>query len=420
MNFRLSAFGEHFTRMTGALELMDDLGHALARGGDVALLGGGNPARVPEVQAYLAGRLEEIAHNRELLDRAISNYAHPSGEMAFRRAVARLLQGTCGWPVTEANIALTAGSQAAFFLLFNLFAGPAKDGGLRRLMLPLTPEYIGYADIGLTPGMLAARRPIIEEWPGRRFKYRVDFDGFAIGDDIGALCVSRPTNPTGNVITDDELTALAARCRDAGVPLILDGAYGLPFPGIVYTAATPYWDDNVVLCLSLSKLGLPGVRTGIIVANEAVIEAVTRMTAVVSLAVGSVGPVLAEPLVESGRIVQLGREVLAPFYRRKAQFAASVLDDALAGLPYRLHEPEGAFFLWLWLPGLPIGSRELYRRLKAEGVFVLSGHEFFPGLDEPWAHRDECLRISVAAEDSVLEGGLRVVAREVRRAFASA
>src|SRR5690606_32570248 len=100
-------------------------------------------------------------------------------------------------------------------------------------------EYIGYADVGLARGMITSRSPGIDELPGRRFKYRVDFAGFEIGEDIGALCVSRPTNPTGNVITDAELAELAACCRKARVPLILDGAYGLPFPGIVFTDATP-------------------------------------------------------------------------------------------------------------------------------------------------------------------------------------
>lgn len=41
--------------------------------------------------------------------------------------------------------------------------------------------------------------------PDGQFKYHVDFEHLTIGDDIGAICVSRPTNPTGNVITDDEV-----------------------------------------------------------------------------------------------------------------------------------------------------------------------------------------------------------------------
>ena len=56
----------------------------------------------------------------------------------------------------------------------------------------------------------------------------------------GAICVSRPTNPTGNVITDDEVEQLDALAQTHNVPLIIDGAYGLPFPGLIYTPASPF------------------------------------------------------------------------------------------------------------------------------------------------------------------------------------
>ena len=418
MPFRVSAFGERFTRPTGALELMDDLGRAMAGDRDVAFLGGGNPARIPAVLRVLQQRLGDVSRDPRQFDRMVSNYAHPSGDLPFRRAVARLLSREYGWPLTEANVVLTAGSQAAFFLLFNLFAGTGADGRMRRMLLPMTPEYVGYADVGLEDGLIASRRPAIDELPGHSFKYRVDFDGLAIGDDVAAVCVSRPANPTGNVVTDAELARLSRLCAAAGVPLIVDGAYGPPFPGIVFKDATPLWDENTILCLSLSKLGLPGVRTGIIVAGEQVVEALTNMTAVLNLAVGSVGPVLAQPLVDSGEIIELSRREVQPFYRDKALRTRELLERELAGVPFRIHEPEGGFFLWLWLPGLPITSAELYSRLKDAGVLVLSGHYFFPGLREPWRHRDECIRISFAQQDDVVERGIRILAKHVREAGA--
>ncbi len=415
--FPYSVFGERFTRPTGALELMDDLGRALGGDADVAFLGGGNPAKIPAVQALVRRRLREVAEDPAALERMVSNYAHPAGDLPFRRALASLLAREYGWALTEDHIALTAGSQASFFLLFNLFAGRTRDGGLRRVLLPMTPEYVGYADVGLDDGLIVSRRPAIDERSDHTFKYRVDFTSLTIGADIGAVCVSRPANPTGNVLTDDELARLASLCRAAKVPLIIDGAYGLPFPSIVFGRATPLWNEDIILCLSLSKLGLPGVRTGIVVAHPEIVAALTNMTAVLNLAVGSVGPVLAQPWVESGEILTLGARAIMPYYRDKALRARELVERELEGLPFRMHEPEGAFFLWLWLPGLPIPSAELYRRLKAAGVLVLSGHYFFPGLDEPWPHRDECIRISYAQDDETVARGIRILAREVRAAF---
>jgi valine--pyruvate aminotransferase len=229
--------------------------------------------------------------------------------------------------------------------------------------------------------------------------------------------VSRPTNPSGNVLTDGEVRRLAQAARAHSVPLIIDGAYGLPFPRIVFTEATPYWDDNVILCLSLSKLGLPGVRTGIVIADREIITALGAMTATMSLAVGSVGPVLMRDLVASREIIGVSESVIRPYYERRSRHALEWLREGLGDAEYRVHRPEGAFFLWLWLPGLPVASAELYRRLKARGVLVLSGHHFFPGMAGDWPHRHECLRISYTQAPEVVRAGLTAVGEEVRRAY---
>jgi len=419
MKLKLSTFGERFSRRSGALELMDDLGSALGGDSEALMLGGGNPAKIPAVQRYFSERLGELAADPAEFERMLSNYAHPAGELRFRRAVARLLAERYGWPLTADNVALTAGSQAGFFLLFNMLAGRHSDGTMRRILLPVTPEYVGYANLGLGEGMFTSRRPRIELQGEGFFKYYIDFDSIDCGDDVAAVCVSRPTNPTGNVITDAELEQLDALCRRRGVPLIIDSAYGVPFPGIVFNEAAPLWNDNVVLCMSLSKLGLPAARTGIVVAREEIIESLTGMTAITNLAVGSVGPVLAHSVVASGEIIDLGRRLIAPYYRRKAERACEILQRSLRGLPFRIHRPEGAIFLWLWFPDLPITSAELYRRLKASGLLVLSGHHFFPGLDddEPWRHRDECLRLSFAQDDEVVDRGVEILAAELERAY---
>ena len=92
-----------------------------------------------------------------------------------------------------------------------------------------------------------------------------------------------PTNPTGNVLSDSEIAKLRALARSHDIPLILDSAYGAPFPNIVFPEVTTDWDENTILCLSLSKLGLPGLRTGFVVANEEVIRAISGANAIMAL-----------------------------------------------------------------------------------------------------------------------------------------
>jgi valine--pyruvate aminotransferase len=419
MRSTTTRFGGRMTRHTGALELMDDLGSALARAdaAELHLLGGGNPARIDAVEATYRRRLQEVAADAAQFGRFAATYAAPGGDLGFRTAVAELLSRLYGWPVTARNVGLASGSQSAFFFLFNLFAGECDGAPARRILLPLAPEYIGYSDLGLAPDMLVSQPALVEELDDGFFKYHIDFEALQVPDDIGAICVSRPTNPSGNVLTEAELQRLAALARGHHVPLIVDAAYGLPFPGIQHAHFGALWNPGVVLCLSLSKLGLPALRTGIVVADEAIVEAMTAFNATASLAPGSAGPVLVEPLLRSGELARLCTEVIRPHYRERRALAVDALRECFEGLPLRIHRPEGAFFLWLRFPGLPVTSAELYRRLKARGVYVLSGHHFFPGLPDDTPHRHECLRLSYAQPAERVRSGIAILAKEVRRAY---
>ena len=416
---KFSDFGKRFAGEIGIGELMDDLGDALVSDPAPLMLGGGNPAHVPEVQALFRSRMEAILSRAGEFERVIGNYDTPQGAKSFVGAIADLLHDEFGWKIGPENIALTNGSQNAFFSLFNLFAGKFDGSVSKRILLPLAPEYIGYSEVGLEPDFFCANRPDLELMEDGLFKYRVDFDRLEVDDRIGAICFSRPTNPTGNVVTDEEVARLRERANSKGVPLIVDNAYGAPFPHIIHTQVQPVWDENMVLCLSLSKFGLPSLRTGIVVANQEVIRVLSRMTSVFSLAPGSLGPALALDLVRSRQITQISREIVRPFYEAKAKRAVIQLQKEIGSeLPLRIHKPEGALFLWLWFENLPISSRELYQRLKKKGVLVVSGHYFFPGMEgDDWAHKDQCIRVTYAQDDAVVEQGISLIAEEIRELY---
>lgn len=413
-----SKFGKKFGGDAGILSLMKDMGEAVAQGGDIVMMGGGNPGHIPAFQEKMQQRLQDIAADDEICKRLLGVYSAPQGELNFLSSLAGLLRREQGWQIGPGNICLTNGSQSGFFLLMNMFAGQFEGGRSKKIRLPLAPEYIGYTDIGLSSEFFVATRPKIDLLEEHLFKYRIDFEGLSVGEETGAVCVSRPTNPTGNVITDNELERLDTIAKEAGVPLIIDSAYGVPFPGIVFSRATPMWNDNIILCLSLSKLGLPAVRTGIIIANEEIIRILSGMNAVMSLAPTGFGAILADQLVDSGEIIDVSQDIIRPFYQNKMKKTRRVIARELDGTPYRIHKPEGAIFLWLWFEDLPISSKELYERLKRRGVLIISGHHFFPGLeDDPWQHKNECLRLNYSQDDAQVARGVAIIAEEVKKAY---
>lgn len=418
--FEKSLFAERLTGGSGIETLMDDLGHALAEGGaGIHMLGGGNPALIPGVCEVWRARMAELLAEGARFDRMLAVYDPPKGNHRFALALAGFLQREYGWDVGAEHIGITCGGQSAFFYLFNLLAGEFAGDRRKRVLLPVVPEYIGYANQGLGPDFFRGAMPEIEHLGPHAFKYRVDFARLEVTPDIGAICVSRPTNPSGNVLTDAEVAHLDALARDAGVPLLIDNAYGAPFPGIVFTKIRPVWNENIILTLSLSKLGLPGTRTGIIVAHPDIIRAVTSMNTIAGLANGTIGQALVTPLLESGEIRALVAEQVQPFYERKAanarRWIAQYFDDAL---DYHVHASEGALFLWLWLRGLPISAQALYERLKRRGVLVVPGHFFAIGSAEAERHASECLRLSFAMDDAVVEAGIALIADEVARVYA--
>jgi valine--pyruvate aminotransferase len=157
---KLSKFGSKLSAHTGIVSLMDDLGEAVSSGRSFRMLGGGNPARIPEVESRFRRSMQRILDNGDQFERMIDVYDGPQGSAEFIEALADLFHSEFGWATAPENILITNGSQSGFFALFNMFAGRRADGRRGRILLPITPEYIGYSDTGIedpVPG-----RPVLQ------------------------------------------------------------------------------------------------------------------------------------------------------------------------------------------------------------------------------------------------------------------
>ncbi len=414
---QFSRFGQKLCTDAGIVTLMDDLGDALRVNPNMIFMGGGNPARIPQMEEVFAQALQNVMENPQQRQQLFGVYQPPQGDQLLLDELANLFNQEYGWQLSRENIALANGSQSAFFVLFNLFAGDYPDGSRKRIQLPLTPEYLGYSDQGISADTFIASKPSIELLDDGFFKYHVDFDQLKITSQTGALCVSRPTNPTGNVISDLEMARLDVLAREHQVPFIVDGAYGTPFPRIIFSDAEPHWNSNTILVLSLSKLGLPGARTGIVIANPEVIQAFARANTILNLATGNFGPALLHQLLHKQQLLPLSRDLVGPFYRGKMQDAVARFKRHLQGVPCQIHKPEGAIFLWLWFKDLPVSSQELYQRLKERGVLVVSGHHFFPGLEQDWRHCHECIRVTYCQDAEIIEAGARIIGELAREIY---
>jgi valine--pyruvate aminotransferase len=411
----LSDFGRRFQAYSGITHLMDDLAEGLAQPGTI-MLGGGNPATIPEVVEVFDAVLDKLRDSGKLVS-ALANYDAPQGKACFLETLADFFQQQYGWNITSRNIALTHGSQSSFFILFNSFAGSSR-GVDKRVLIPLVPEYIGYCDVGIEANLITSQQAKIQHLDKGFFKYQVDFDNLQVDDSVGLICVSRPTNPSGNVLTDDECLQLDRIAHHHDVPLLIDSAYGTPFPNIIFDEVNPFWNENCIVCMSLSKLGLPGARTGIVIANEEVIRYFSNMTAITSLAPAGIGAEIVNQLILDEALLPLCHDLIRPFYKSRAELAIKLLRRAIDDTRLHIHKPEGSMFLWLWFEGLSIDTSELYQRLKRNGLLVVPGKYFFPGQgDDVGAHAESCVRMNFVQSEQELAKGIEILARELKRCW---
>jgi valine--pyruvate aminotransferase len=406
-----SDFGNRFAGYSGITHLMDDLNEGLLRD-DVIMMGGGNPAAIPAAIKVFEGVIDKLQASGALV-KALANYDGPQGKDSFLESLAEFIRQQYGWDIDRANIALTHGSQSSFFILFNSFAGRTK-GRQKKVLIPLVPEYIGYNDLGIEDSLITSQQAKIKILDDGFFKYQVDFDQIEVDSSTGLICVSRPTNPSGNVLTDAECQHLDQVAQTNNVPLLIDNAYGTPFPSIIFNQVEPFWNDNTIVCMSLSKLGLPGARSGIVIANKEVIRQFTNMTAITSLAPGGIGPAIVGHMIEANLLLPLCHDIILPFYQRQALLAIKLIQEKIDDARLHIHKSEGALFLWLWFEGLSISTSELYQRLKQNGLLVVPGKYFFPGQDKVSQHGESCIRMNYVQSEEDLMKGAEILARELR------
>ncbi len=90
MVWEWSTFGRRLGGGSGIGELMADLGEALASGGDrVRMLGGGQPAHIPEMDALWRKRIEQIDAEPGGLEHMLGNYEPPAGNSCLSGVTGR-------------------------------------------------------------------------------------------------------------------------------------------------------------------------------------------------------------------------------------------------------------------------------------------------------------------------------------------
>jgi aspartate/methionine/tyrosine aminotransferase len=189
---------------------------------------------------------------------------------------------------------------------------------------------------------------------------------------VKAVLLASPSNPTGTVIPDDDVRAMAALCATRGAHLIVDEIYhGLIYEGNYQTALAH--SDQVFVVNSFSKyFQMTGWRLGWLVAPDWAIPALDRLAQNLFLA--------ASTPAQHAALAAFEPACLAILETRKAELKArrDYLADALIKLGFGLPVmPQGAFYLYVDCSRFSDNSFEFARTLLEEtGVAITPGLDF--------------------------------------------
>jgi alanine-synthesizing transaminase len=179
--------------------------------------------------------------------------------MEARDAIARDYDRN-GIKVAAERVVLTSSTSEAYSLLFKLLCAPFGEA----VMVP-APSYPLFDHLTDLEGVRSI--PYRLEFHGR---WAIDFDTLDGGwnDSVRAVLAVSPNNPTGSVVSDSEITDLAARCSTRDAALILDEVF---IDYALTTAAAPAARPSSCLTFRLGGLsksaGLPQVKLGWIVVD---------------------------------------------------------------------------------------------------------------------------------------------------------
>ena len=328
MNPALTKLGAQMSNLTGVRAIMKDIIETLKAGAGQELinLSAGNPLILPEVEQLWRDCTAELLASSEYGE-VVCRYGSSQGYAPLIEAIANDFNKRYGLNLTERNILITPGSQTLYFYAANSFGGYTTSGELKQIVLPLSPDYTGYGGVCLVPEALVAYKPTLDiDASAHRFKYRPDFSQLSITENTGCVIFSRPCNPTGNVLTDDEVRKIAALAAPYDVPVLIDSAYAPPFPALNFTDMSLIFGENILHCTSLSKAGLPGERIGIAIGDEKLIQVLESFQTNVSLHSSRYGQAIAARAINSGALVQIAEQVIRPFYQNKFTVLESTLD----------------------------------------------------------------------------------------------
>ena len=233
-------------------------------------------------------------------------YGYHLGHPDLRREIAKQYNGN-----SLDNVAVTTGASESNFAIIAHLVGP-KDN--------LIVEHPTYPSLYQVARSLRRNLTLFRlQWTSN---FRPDLDKLRkwVKPNTKLISLTHPNNPTGSVITKDELKEAIEIAEEAGAYLMVDETYR----DLMFKAPPPLAASlgaNAISLTSMSKTwGLPGIRIGWAVADEPIVEAIRAVREQVTICNSSVGEAIAREMLRK-------RDEILPVIRKSVVSNYKIVEE---------------------------------------------------------------------------------------------
>ena len=316
-------------------------------------------------------------------------YTGALGIPPLRAAIAKWYKDRYGVDVPERRVVVTTGSSGAFQLGFLA----AFDPGDRVAMA--SPSYPAYRHTLTAAGVVPVELPT---GPEHRFQPTIELLE-ALDEPVQGLIVASPANPTGTMLSREELTALSDWCRANGVRMVSDEIYhGLTYGTDAVTAAEV--NDQALVVNSFSKyFSMTGWRLGWMIVPDDLLRSVECLAQNLFISAPTLSQVSAVAAFDC-------TEELDGHVARYARNRKLLLEELPKAGFTKMAPADGAFYIYADVSDMTDDSEALAKQILEE-----TGIACTPGIDFDTARGRRFLRFSFAgSEETIAEAARRLIA----------
>ena len=297
---------------------------------------------------------------KKALDRGLTHYTHSLGDLELREAICRHYEKTYGVFIKPEQVVVTSGTSPAMMLVFSALLERGQEVILSDPGYSCYPNFISFL------GGVPVRVPVYEK---DGFQLRAKAIRERIGDETRAILINSPSNPTGNLLSEGNMKAIAG----LGPYIISDEIYhGLVYEGKEHSILE--FTDHAFVLNGYSKLyAMTGLRLGYLIAPERFVRPIQKMQQNFFICASSLaqGAGIAA-LEETGPDVAEMKRI----YNQRRKFMVRRLREMGFGITV---EPTGAFYVFANARHLSGDSYALaFDILEKAHVGVTPGIDFGP------------------------------------------